>query len=86
MTDRQREILEYMEYCLTEENRIPTIRDIATEFRIKSPNGVMCHLIALKKKGHLLPAKDGRGHWTLNPERYAVSISPVALTGRSKPG
>jgi repressor LexA len=29
----------------------PTVREIGTEFQISSPNGVMCHLKALEKKG-----------------------------------
>lgn len=29
----------------------PTVREIGTQFGIKSPNGVMCHLKALEKKG-----------------------------------
>jgi hypothetical protein len=29
----------------------PTVREIGNEFGIKSPNGVMCHLKALQKKG-----------------------------------
>ena len=32
----------------------PTIREIGTHFGIKSPNGVMCHLLALRKKGHIV--------------------------------
>ena len=29
----------------------PTVREIGDKFRISSPNGVMCHLKALEKKG-----------------------------------
>ena len=29
----------------------PTVREIGTRFGIRSPNGVMCHLKALEKKG-----------------------------------
>jgi repressor LexA len=29
----------------------PTVREIGSHFRIRSPNGVMCHLRALEKKG-----------------------------------
>lgn len=29
----------------------PTVREIGAGFKIKSPNGVMCHLKALEKKG-----------------------------------
>jgi len=32
----------------------PTVREIGQEFGIRSPNGVMCHLKALEKKGLIL--------------------------------
>src|SRR5581483_409794 len=32
----------------------PTVREIGTEFKISSPNGVMCHLKALEKKGLII--------------------------------
>ena len=31
--------------------RRPTVREIGEQFGIKSPNGVMCHLRALERKG-----------------------------------
>ena len=51
LTSRQREIYEYI--CTKIENRgyPPSIREIGESFEIKSPNGVMCHLRALEKKG-----------------------------------
>jgi len=51
LTGRQREIYEFI--CSQIENRgfPPSIREIGTAFAIKSPNGVMCHLRALEKKG-----------------------------------
>src|SRR5205814_6254632 len=36
----------------------PTVREIGDGFKIKSPNGVMCHLKALEKKG--LITREGR--------------------------
>jgi repressor LexA len=32
----------------------PTVREIGEEFEIRSPNGVMCHLKALEKKGLII--------------------------------
>lgn len=32
---------------------VPTVRDIGERFNISSPNGVMCHLVALEKKGFM---------------------------------
>jgi repressor LexA len=31
----------------------PSIREIGSRFRIVSPNGVVCHLKALEKKGYI---------------------------------
>src|ERR1700682_3440847 len=51
LTSRQREIYEFI--CGEIEGRgyPPSIREIGDAFLIKSPNGVMCHLRALEKKG-----------------------------------
>ena len=31
----------------------PTVREIGTAFKIRSPNGVVCHLKALELKGYI---------------------------------
>ena len=51
LTDRQREIYEFIEERMDARGYGPTVREIGTAFKIKSPNGVMCHLKALEKKG-----------------------------------
>ena len=51
LTDRQREIYIFIERMVKVRGYPPTVREIGTEFEIKSPNGVMCHLKALQKKG-----------------------------------
>lgn len=40
-----------------------TIRGIGERFDIKSPNGVMCHLKALEKKGYVVHAGRGAHSW-----------------------
>jgi hypothetical protein len=45
----------------------PTIRDIGTAFAIRSPNGVMCHLKALEKKG--LIVREGKSARTIRPAK-----------------
>lgn len=51
-TERQLAILEFIRKgCRA--GRSPTIREIAKAFQINSPNGVVCHLNALVKKGLL---------------------------------
>ncbi|HWE36333.1 MAG TPA: transcriptional repressor LexA [Isosphaeraceae bacterium] len=51
LTSRQREIYEFIRKKIQGRGYGPTVREIGNEFDIKSPNGVMCHLKALQKKG-----------------------------------
>ncbi len=51
LTERQREIYDFIQEKIETGGYPPTVRDIGDEFQIKSPNGVMCHLKALEKKG-----------------------------------
>jgi repressor LexA len=51
LTDRQREIYEFIADKIEHRGYGPTVREIGEGFGIRSPNGVMCHLKALEKKG-----------------------------------
>lgn len=51
LTERQREIYEFIRIKIEGRGYGPTVREIGEAFGIKSPNGVMCHLKALEKKG-----------------------------------
>jgi repressor LexA len=51
LTDRQREIYDFIRDKIESRGYGPTVREIGQAFDIKSPNGVMCHLKALEKKG-----------------------------------
>ena len=53
LTQRQREILEFISASIVERGFPPTLREIGEHFNIKSTNGVNDHLKALEKKGHL---------------------------------
>lgn len=50
LTERQREIYEFIRDKIEGRGYGPTVREIGGAFDIKSPNGVMCHLKALEKK------------------------------------
>ncbi len=54
LTNRQREIYEFIRDKIELRGYGPTVREIGEGFGIKSPNGVMCHLKALEKKGLIL--------------------------------
>jgi repressor LexA len=51
LTHRQREIYVFIRGKIQGRGYGPTVREIGQQFEIKSPNGVMCHLKALQKKG-----------------------------------
>lgn len=51
LTSRQKEVYEFIREKIRARGYGPTVREIGTQFKISSPNGVMCHLKALEKKG-----------------------------------
>jgi repressor LexA len=73
LTPRQREIYTFIRGKIQGRGYGPTVREIGTEFDIKSPNGVMCHLKALQKKGLI--------HREPNMSR-AIQLLDVAPNGR----
>src|SRR6185436_14589710 len=51
LTDRQKDVYEFVRDKIRNRGYGPTVREIGDQFGISSPNGVMCHLKALEKKG-----------------------------------
>jgi len=51
LTAKQRAIYDFIKDKIMVRGYGPTVREIGAGFKIKSPNGVMCHLKALEKKG-----------------------------------
>ncbi len=51
LTARQQAVYEFIRDKIRHRGYGPTVREIGQRFGIKSPNGVMCHLKALEKKG-----------------------------------
>jgi repressor LexA len=84
LTAKQNEILGYIRRYIEENGYPPAIRDIGTAFKIKSPNGVMCHLRALKTKGyiHRDEKDDGTGK---GGRARAITIPGVSAGGFSLP-
>ncbi|MEZ6102009.1 MAG: transcriptional repressor LexA [Pirellulaceae bacterium] len=54
LTKRQRMVYEFIRDKIRNRGYGPTVREIGDRFKISSPNGVMCHLRALEKKGFIL--------------------------------
>jgi repressor LexA len=51
LTERQKDVYEFVRDKIRNRGYGPTVREIGDQFGISSPNGVMCHLKALEKKG-----------------------------------
>jgi repressor LexA len=51
LTRRQKEVYIFIREKIRGRGYGPTVREIGENFEIRSPNGVMCHLKALEKKG-----------------------------------
>jgi repressor LexA len=51
LTDKQKKIYDFIRDKIESRGYGPTVRELGQAFHIKSPNGVMCHLKALEKKG-----------------------------------
>lgn len=51
LTDRQMLVYNYIRNRIANGRPAPTVREICDAFEIRSPNGVICHLRALVRKG-----------------------------------
>lgn len=76
LTPRQREVLDFIREKIDTRGYGPTVREIGEEFKIASPNGVMCHLKALERKG-LISREPNRSR--------AIQLAPEAMTETGMP-
>ncbi|MEX0867423.1 MAG: transcriptional repressor LexA [Pirellulales bacterium] len=58
LTQRQKAVYEFIRDKIRNRGYGPTVREIGDNFDISSPNGVMCHLKALEKKGLITREKN----------------------------
>jgi repressor LexA len=65
LTAKQQQIYDLICSRIDERGYPPTIREIGSAFDILSPNGVMCHLKALEKKGFIV--RDGNSARAIRP-------------------
>ncbi len=82
LTETQRHILDFICSYIQDNGYPPAIRDIGVAFEIKSPNGVMCHLRALQKKGYI--HRDEKNE-TRGGKARAITIPGVTGGGFSLP-
>lgn len=53
LTDQQAAVLSYIRESIARKSYSPSFREVQDAFGFKSPNGVVCHLHALREKGYL---------------------------------
>ncbi len=82
LTAKQREIYDFICSYIQNEGYPPAIRDIGKAFDIVSPNGVMCHLKALQKKGFI--NRDEKSA-TQGGRARAITVPGVTAGGFSLP-
>lgn len=68
LTERQRQVLEYVASHLQAFGYPPTVREIADHFRMSSAFGIQRHLTELQRKGYLHREAGARRALTLAPE------------------
>lgn len=72
LTKRQADIAGYISSQIHGNGRPPTVREIGNAFGILSPNGVMCHLKALEKKGVITRSADQTSRGIMMPQPFAA--------------
>jgi repressor LexA len=94
LTDRQQQLLDYIEREVNNTGVPPSIRQIGTALGISSTNGVRWHLRTLEKKGYIhRTLRTSRGITTLNrtrrtpssPARNSVTIPILGRVTAGKP-
>lgn len=82
LTDRQRQLLDYISKYLDENGCPPTLREISDHLDIKGTATAMRHLDALERKGYVQRRDGSRGIALTRKTRNSVSI-PVLGTIRA---
>ncbi len=85
LTKRQQTIFDLIRSRIEEFGYGPTIREIADEMGFASPNGVMCHLRALEKKG-LINRTSNRSRSIVLTDEVNEEIRGLPLAGRVAAG
>jgi repressor LexA len=81
LTERQRQILDFIRRKRDADSPTPTLREIAAHFRFRSPNAALAHVQALLAKGFLkhLPGR-ARALQVINPHAPADRPRPRVVS------
>jgi repressor LexA len=78
LTKRQKAVYEFIRDKIHTRGYGPTVREIGKAFRIASPNGVVCHLKALERKGIIKREENLSRAIRLSREPAELSGLPLA--------
>lgn len=84
LTKRQKSVYEFIRDKIQNRGYGPTVREIGEKFKISSPNGVMCHLKALEKKGLITRERNMSRAIQLNAD--ALEDAGLPLSGQVAAG
>ena len=74
LTDRQREVFDYICDVIREESRPPTVREISDHFGFRSPKAASDHLAALERKDYIVRKTSSARNIKVRPE-----LSPMGM-------
>jgi len=86
LTVKQRKVYDFIREKIRTRGYGPTVREIGTEFEISSPNGVMCHLKALEKKGLITREPNMSRAIMLATESFDTQRKGLRVAGRIAAG
>jgi repressor LexA len=84
LTDRQREVLEFISWSIRDRGYPPTLREIGMRLGIRSTNGVNDHLKALEKKGYL--EREDLKSRALRPLETSGDLVEIPIIGKVAAG
>ena len=85
LTERQQTIFNFIRNKIEQRGYGPTIREIAEEMGFRSPNGVICHLTALQKKG-LINRTNNQSRSIVLTDEVNEELNGFPLAGRVAAG
>lgn len=88
LTARQQIVYDFIREKIVNRGYGPTVREIGEQMDIRSPNGVMCHLRALERKGMIIRAanKSRAIELTHTPQAKDRATTSLPLKGRVSAG
>ncbi len=86
LTNRQRDIYEFIRTRIQMEGRPPTVREVGEQFEIRSTNGVRDVLVVLERKGYIRRTPLLSRAIELTAETTPVNVEAIPIVGRVAAG